>query len=116
MVRVLPAFSVCDRVPSYLVPDTVSKLWNPSCLGAGVLAVRSLLNTCWLIWVILVVTFSLLFDQRCPSTHAMVNGAMGSAAAFTRDALHGLLCGSRIDRRWHSASVVPREISRPLFD
>ena len=52
VVRALPAFSVCDRVPRGPVPDTVSKFGNPLCLGAGVFAVPSLLNTCWFILVI----------------------------------------------------------------
>ena len=42
----------------------------------------------------LVVIFILLFDQRCLSTHAMVNGAMGSAAAFAPEMLYMAFCAA----------------------
>ena len=47
-----------------------------------------------LFWSFSVVTSSLLFDQRCLLTHAMVNGAMGSAAAFAPEMLYLAFCAA----------------------
>ena len=55
----------------------------------------------------LVVIFSLLFDQRCLSTHAMVNGAMGSAAALAPVMLYMAFCAA--------AALIAGGIAPQLF-
>ena len=52
VVRALPAFGVCDRVPLRSpVPSTVSEFGSLLCLGACFCALPSMLKTCWCILV-----------------------------------------------------------------